>query len=109
MIPGCAQVQPPAPVVVELTRARCPDLPEADRSAFAARASRPRADITGDDGRPWVSVHALQAAIDQRDLIIARMARAGAATVEVYHRCRDGAPGHPQSQAAAEQRTGPKS
>ncbi len=90
MIPGCAKdpVPLPGPVIVDLASVRCPDLPEADQRAFQARVARPKADITGHDGRPWVSVHALQAGIDQRDLVIARMARAGASTVAAYDRCR---------------------
>lgn len=100
MIPGCAKdapPPPPPPPVVDLSRFRCPDLPAADVAAFSARVARPKPDTTGPDGRPWVSAGALQAGVDARDLVIARMARAGAATVEAYQRCQNGAPAKPDT------------
>ncbi len=105
MIPGCVKDAPPVPmgpVIVDLAPVRCPDLAEADVRAFQARAARPQPDTTGPDGKPWLSVGALQAAVDHRDLVIARMARAGTATVQAYERCRGGATERPTPSVPAD-------
>lgn len=54
--------------------------------------ARPRADVTFPDGRPAVSLGALQKAVDERDVAIARKNRVIGRLVGHINGCRGDAP-----------------
>ena len=102
LIPGCAGEPPPppeirAPIVAEATRAACPEPPVEDRAEARRVHARPRADTSWPDGRPAVSLGALQSAVDERDLSIARKNRA----LDRAHKLLDGCRGEPPATKGA--------
>lgn len=77
MIHGCASAPPPEPmvapvVVAEAARIACPRAADADVREARVVVTRPRPDMTDGGGRAWVSDLAMKAAVDDRDVAIAR-------------------------------------
>lgn len=68
------------PVAVDLAATRCPAIDARDRRTFSARpAPLPTSGL---------SVGAVKSAIDERDLVIMRMAAAGGRVIADYDKCR---------------------
>ncbi len=86
-------------VAGEAARIACPDVAPADRRERTLAVPRPRPDVTGPDGRPHVSLGAMQDAIDQRDVVIARKNGVLVRLVDQLDACR-GAPSGPTAAPA---------
>lgn len=83
-----------APAIVdEAARATCPEPDPADRREARSVVARPHPDVTGPDGRPYVSLGGLQQAIDERDVVIRRKNRTIDRLADQIEACRgrDGA------------------
>ena len=79
-------------MVAEAVRAACPEAAPDDAAEAKRVHARPRADVAFPDGRPAVSLGALQSAVDERDVSIARKNRVIGRLVGHINGCRGDAP-----------------
>lgn len=97
MIPGCAGEPPPPPeirqpVVDDAVKVGCPEAAPEDVAESKRMHARPVADTKWPDGRPAVSLGALQSAVDERDVAISRKNRVIGRLIGHINGCRGAAP-----------------